>query len=728
MLFLSSAFNPPVLKGLKVYLQEPLRFDFILDPGQENDPSQEKTKKAAEKLIKYFLASLTIPEEDLWVNLSPYEKDRIIPETFGRTQMGRDLLEEDYILKQLVASLLYPEGETGKRFWQKVYALAQEKYGTTDIPVDVFNKVWIVPEKAVVYENTKAGEVYITDSRLKVLLEQDYLATELNSAQAKIVRDSGRQPLEEKESVAGAQDIARSVLRDVVIPVLEKEVNEGGNFALLRQVYQSLILATWYKRKIKRSLLASVYVNRRKIAGINIAGLNAAEEIWQRYADSFRKGTHDLVVEQGSLYSDEVTVRRYFSGGFVLSAGAVLEAISEAAPQNRADSFWVVEMELDPLFGAEEDRSQSVSYAIIEKMRKGVPLSSSEVGLLGFPDEESFFAAVEQIAHKEVKKMDLAFLPSSFYGKQSRLYLAADALFGLKENYDDWGISLSDSWHSFNLTRNRLGGMVTHMLLFSGSLEKEDHVFFRRTTAAVELIRTLTAEDMQAAGSRFVDNFFELFDGHIRRGVFNGDMKRENLGMTANNELRVLDFGRSADMLVSDFFSRTQQIASAVYVFYDLRDELYGIDRSLGKYFEDRLGEYYSMKLPPAGISEHAKMALLPPMIIKLVSALKAGMPQSRENYYVYPFLGGAVDTAIVGFVEGALAGRGQGDALGGIDFNPGKINIDAADSGEVYAENNFAAELFEKISGFFVRIRSIRNDTGFAPSFLFVFDAPPAL
>jgi hypothetical protein len=44
------------------------------------------------KLIKYFLASLTIPEKDLWVNLSPYEKDRIIPQSFGLTEMGRDLL------------------------------------------------------------------------------------------------------------------------------------------------------------------------------------------------------------------------------------------------------------------------------------------------------------------------------------------------------------------------------------------------------------------------------------------------------------------------------------------------------------------------------------------------------------------------------------------------------------------------------------------------------------
>src|SRR5208283_4730414 len=135
----------------------------------------------ANKLIKYFLASLTIPEKDLWVNLSPYEKDRIVPQSFGRTEMGRDLLAEDYMLKQITASLIYPEDEIGKKFWKRVYAEAQKKFGTTNIPVNTFNKVWIVPEKAVVYENAKAGTAYVVEASLKVMLEEDYLALSKNS-------------------------------------------------------------------------------------------------------------------------------------------------------------------------------------------------------------------------------------------------------------------------------------------------------------------------------------------------------------------------------------------------------------------------------------------------------------------------------------------------------------------------------------------------------------------
>ncbi len=46
-----------------------------------------------------------------------------------------------------------------------------------------------MPEKAVVYENAKAGTAYVVESKLKVMLEQDYLSLEkhegIQSKQAK---------------------------------------------------------------------------------------------------------------------------------------------------------------------------------------------------------------------------------------------------------------------------------------------------------------------------------------------------------------------------------------------------------------------------------------------------------------------------------------------------------------------------------------------------------------
>ncbi len=304
MVGLSQPFNPPILKGVKVYSDNPFRFDFILDKG-DAVATDDQLKTDSSRLIKYFLASLTVPEKDLWVNLSPYEKDRIVPQAFGQTQMGRDLLVQDYLLKQITASVIYPEDDVGKKFWDTIYRKAREQFGTTEIPVDTFNKVWILPQKAVVYENAKAGAAYVVESKLKVMLESDYLA--LDKSQAKGLPQSSK-----------TQELGKQVVREIVIPALEKEVNEGKNFAQLRQVYQSLILAAWYKKKIKESLLSKAYVDQKKVIGVNIDDPNEAEKIWAQYVEAFKKGAFNFIKEEQDVRTKETLPRKYFSGGFDL--------------------------------------------------------------------------------------------------------------------------------------------------------------------------------------------------------------------------------------------------------------------------------------------------------------------------------------------------------------------------------------------------------------------------
>jgi len=315
---LSPPVNPPILKGIKVHPDNPLRFDFILDKGDSflesklspntNQPMSSPNasvgdlKEESTKLIKYFLASLTIPEQDLWVNLSPYEKDRIIPQSFGLTEMGRDLLAEDYMLKQITASLIYPEDELGKKFWKRIYEKAQKKYGTTNIPVNTFNKVWIVPAKAVVYENKKIGTAYVLEAKLKVMLEQDYLSLKNHNAINNI-------------SALGSQ-----VVREIVIPELTKEVNEGKNFVQLRQVYNSLILAAWYKKKIKDSILDQVYLDRNKVSGVGHQSSTTVLAIYQRYLQAFKKGTYNYIKEDVDPLTQVIIPKKYFSGGTSFSA------------------------------------------------------------------------------------------------------------------------------------------------------------------------------------------------------------------------------------------------------------------------------------------------------------------------------------------------------------------------------------------------------------------------
>ncbi|MDE2027309.1 MAG: hypothetical protein KGJ11_02050 [Candidatus Omnitrophica bacterium] len=324
MVPLSPAFSPAVLKGIQLDPKSPFRFHFFVDTG-DSHLSRPQLKDVSSKLIKYFLASLTVPEKDLWVNLSPYEKNRIVPQEFGQTVMGRDLLAEDYILKQITASLIYPESKIGKKFWKKVYVEAQAKYGTTNIPINTFNKVWIVPDKAVVYEN--GGTAFVLENHLKVMLEQDYLSL------AKHEGIQGVVPQGKETNQLGNQ-----IVRKFVIPQLEKEVNEGKNFAQLRQVFYSLILATWYKKKIKDSILNKIYSNQNKIGGVNVS-VQDKDRIYQEYLKAFKKGVFNYIQED-PLPDGQVVPRKYFSGGVIgahLDAAMVYENLSQVKPTQLAD-------------------------------------------------------------------------------------------------------------------------------------------------------------------------------------------------------------------------------------------------------------------------------------------------------------------------------------------------------------------------------------------------------
>jgi len=269
MINLSPAYEPVIIKGLTVHKDNPFLFDFIVDVGQDN-MSGQPLKKEGEKLIKYFLASLAIPDKDVWVNLSPYEKNRMVPEVLGQTDMGRDLLEQDYILKQITASLIYPEKQLGKTFWDKVYSKAQQMYGTTQVPVNTFNKVWIMADRAQVFEHNQTA--FVVDSHLKVMLEEDYLALAKHAIQPPHLPEMGKPIKMTIPPPGGIHTLGSQIVKDIILPQLEKEVNTGKNFANLRQIFNSVILASWYKRNLKEALLNQVYVNKSKVKGVIASG------------------------------------------------------------------------------------------------------------------------------------------------------------------------------------------------------------------------------------------------------------------------------------------------------------------------------------------------------------------------------------------------------------------------------------------------------------------------
>jgi len=335
MIALSPKFTPILVRGITIDPKNSLKLSFIVDSGNEK-LSDNEFKTEADRLIKYFFACLTVPEKDMWVNLSPMEKGRIIPNEFGITEAGRDLLAQDYILKQLTASLIYPEDDLGKKFWDRIYKEAYKQYGTTNIPVNTFNKVWIIPDKALVVES--GNTAFLAQSHLKVMLEEDYMGLNQNLNN----KDIGTDTLN-KEDVEKVSNVSSKIIKELILPAIEKEVNEGKNFSNLRQIAQSMILATWYKKNLKESLLGKVYIDQNKVKGIDLEDKTQKEQIYQQYLQAIQKGVYNYIKEDFDPNTQETLQRKYFAGGF--TAGEMSAALTTMTAQRAFDAGIAVNAE-----------------------------------------------------------------------------------------------------------------------------------------------------------------------------------------------------------------------------------------------------------------------------------------------------------------------------------------------------------------------------------------------
>ena len=547
MVGLSESFKPVVMRGIKIDPANPFHFNFLVDEGDTNLNDYD-FKNEAQKVIKYFLTSLTVPDNDLWVNLSPYEKYRIIPQEFGKTEMGLDLLAQDYILKQITSSLIYPENELGKRFWAKVYRLAQEKYGSTNIPINTFNKVWIIPDRASVYEHQ--GTVFVTSYHLKVMLEEDYLSLDKHAG-------ISNQTNSNKTHTLGSQ-----VVREVVLPALEKEVNTGKNFAPLRQVFYSLILATWYKAKVKYALLNQVYSNKDKVAGVLVNDPQEKDRIYQRYLQAFKKGVFNYIKDDLDVATNETIPRKYFSGG-------VFARIDPAA-------IAPTPLQSSTLFGMRL-RNVSGNVGLINKRKS---------------------PAVDQAMNnaEEIEKLVKSY-PDNYPhpekpggGKDFKVFLYPTLDVVLKNPKNN------DVKESVDLVSERLGG--NNLVADFVTTPSGDKIYQESVVSLNDVLRR-KIQEINVRGHDVIMNeiksllrqFFEVNQRIIKRGVFNRDPALENYGVRKDDgKVVLIDIGELSDIFSSGFEeSLESEYEGMGYVCYRLHFE---IPKEIGGLFNELAKEY----------------------------------------------------------------------------------------------------------------------------------------
>jgi len=268
------AHDVPVLSGVRFDQRNPFRLEFFLTKSGIS-------KKDIQRQISYFFACLTLAEDKLWVNLSPYEENRIAQDDLAITNLGCDMLAQDYLLKQTASGLTHPDTPQGKKYWSQINGLQPGAL-----------KVWITSDKPVVVEYGLSAS--IESAKLKVLLDQDNPAFKEN-----------------------------------ILPLVEEAVNNDDNFITIRQVYRAFILASWFKKKLKDSVYNS-YFDQAKVSGIAIEDKHVKEKVYRSYLDLFANGAYNIVKKE-RLKNKSIT-RKYFSGGVNLKSDDLITRPGDKEP------------------------------------------------------------------------------------------------------------------------------------------------------------------------------------------------------------------------------------------------------------------------------------------------------------------------------------------------------------------------------------------------------------
>lgn len=303
MLSVSDDYTLPILKGLKFNSDNVFDISFVVDSGSLSKTQLKDPRylgKEIKRIVDYFLAALMVDESQLWVNLSPYEQNRILDDELVMTELGRDMLAQDYLLKQLSSSLTNPKTDIGQKYWN-VASKSSE-----------MSKIWIKPDKAEIVSLPEKSSVFVSHATLKV----------------------------------ESEDPQRF---DFMSEVLNEEINEGNNFSRLRQIYNSLILAKWFKQYVE----SSVYVKR-----INSAKFIAKEQIYKLYKKSFESGVYDLIKEE--QFAGSQVDRRYYCGGLIFHNYKLSSSV--AADVDLIDvegSLFLIDTESRNLNNIDDDDNQS---------------------------------------------------------------------------------------------------------------------------------------------------------------------------------------------------------------------------------------------------------------------------------------------------------------------------------------------------------------------------------
>lgn len=302
----------PLVTGMAIPCDNPIHPGFSIGyDASQNKPSENEILELQTRLGRYLNTFLVVEGELLHVTLSPLDEFGGLTKPLRHTELGRDLLSQDVVLKHFTAQLLHPDSNSGKSFWNRI-----EKSGVdlNAVSLDSCIRVWIVPGKVSLKENNQDDVFFHVDIEkfnLQVLCESDYTTIDRFAENSK--SDLPAAPTKFHEQVI-------ETFKELILPKIFNEVNRGNRFSILRQIFTVGIFSAWFeKSNLGPSLIKCGFMNSNDVEKyrLNTAG-DEAIQLKEQYSQMFNEGVWRHTQTFYDIKSKEIKRRVYVVGGIFL--------------------------------------------------------------------------------------------------------------------------------------------------------------------------------------------------------------------------------------------------------------------------------------------------------------------------------------------------------------------------------------------------------------------------
>ena len=215
-------------------------------------------------------------------------------------------------------------------------------------------------------------------------------------------------------------DNAVSAFTKNILPVLKEKVNFGDEFYRVRQIYNAVILATWFKGYVKGSAFHDAICNSNLVDITKNIGATAAQAVYVRYMDNIKNGTYNITKNKHKYYSGGITMdvrgtlhvlrglRKFSSKSRLVDEGQYIAhktRLLDQAGENIGTAFTKI-----PANGATREQVEAFLQAWQERLEVAseIFLGINNLGETSQDDKDRIIAQLDLINLKAVATKEVA--------------------------------------------------------------------------------------------------------------------------------------------------------------------------------------------------------------------------------------------------------------------------------------------------------------------------------